>query len=172
MTNQQLVMYLSDAEAMRSLGIFLGQSLSAGSTILLEGDLGSGKTTLVQGIGAGLGIVDAIVSPTFTLINEYSEGRIPLYHLDLYRLQPKEVDSLHLETYWEGMEIPLGIVAIEWAERLVYQPNNYLRIKLAYTDNGRKIEFMPVGTWDMKKILAKYQNLGCIARLNERGIGF
>src|SRR3712207_9003146 len=98
--------FLADAQATRSLGVKLGQSLSAGSVILLQGDLGAGKTTLVQGIGAGLGITDSIVSPTFTLINEYPEGRLPLYHLDLYRLQPQEVEALQLETYWEGVEMP------------------------------------------------------------------
>src|SRR4028118_407740 len=108
--------FLADAEATRSLGLSLGQSLPAGSVILLEGDLGAGKTTLVQGIGEGLGISDPIVSPTFTLINEYMEGRLPLYHLDLYRLEAKQVAALNLETYWEGVEVTPGIVAIEWAE--------------------------------------------------------
>jgi tRNA threonylcarbamoyladenosine biosynthesis protein TsaE len=73
--------FLADAQATRSLGISLGQSLPAGTVILLLGELGAGKTTLVQGIGAGVGITEPIVSPTFTLINEYLEGRLPLYHL-------------------------------------------------------------------------------------------
>ena len=128
MTTKFITLSLADAQATRSLGITLGQNLSAGSVILLEGNLGSGKTTLVQGIGEGLGISSSIVSPTFTLINEYTEGRLPLYHLDLYRLQPAEVMALNLETYWEGVEVPLGIMAIEWAERLQYKPCSYLRI--------------------------------------------
>jgi len=122
---------LPDVEATRSLGITLGQSLPAGSVILLEGDLGSGKTTLVQGIGEGLGITEPIVSPTFTLINEYTTGRLPLYHLDLYRLQPEEIAALHLETYWEGVEFELGIMAIEWAEKLDYKPPSYLQVCLS-----------------------------------------
>ncbi|WP_250121457.1 tRNA (adenosine(37)-N6)-threonylcarbamoyltransferase complex ATPase subunit type 1 TsaE [Chroococcidiopsis sp. CCMEE 29] len=121
---------LPDVEATRSLGMSLGQSLPAGSVILLEGDLGSGKTTLVQGIGEGLGITEPIVSPTFTLINEY-KGRLPLYHLDLYRLQPEEIAALHLETYWEGVEFELGIMAIEWAEKLDYKPPSYLQVCLS-----------------------------------------
>src|SRR4028118_4 len=124
--------FLANAEATRALGVHLGQSLPTGSTILLEGDLGSGKTTLVQGLGKGLGITEPIVSPTFTLINEYLEGRLPLYHLDLYRLKPSQVEALNPEIYWEGMEVPPGIVAIEWAQRLPYQPSNYLRICLTY----------------------------------------
>ncbi|MBD2438493.1 tRNA (adenosine(37)-N6)-threonylcarbamoyltransferase complex ATPase subunit type 1 TsaE [Nostoc sp. FACHB-110] len=121
---------LADVKATLELGIKLGQTLAAGSVILLAGDLGAGKTTLVQGIGQGLGIVESIVSPTFTLINEYTEGRIPLYHLDLYRLEPQEVAALNLETYWEGIEIDPGIVAIEWAERMPYLPESYLYLHL------------------------------------------
>jgi tRNA threonylcarbamoyladenosine biosynthesis protein TsaE len=133
-------------EATRQLGRNLAQSLPPGSVILLEGDLGSGKTTLVQGLGEGLGIKDPIVSPTFTLINEYPEGRIPLYHLDLYRLEPQEVEALNLESYWEGIEFQPGIVAIEWAERLPYKPNNYLQICLTYqTDGSRQANLITIG---------------------------
>ncbi|MFE1748723.1 tRNA (adenosine(37)-N6)-threonylcarbamoyltransferase complex ATPase subunit type 1 TsaE [Coleofasciculus sp. H7-2] len=148
-----MVIFLADAAATRSLGIALGQSLPASSVLLLEGDLGAGKTTLVQGIGEGLGITEPIVSPTFTLINEYAQGRLPLYHLDLYRLQPEEVEALNLETYWEGFEVPVGIVAIEWAERLPYQPPSFLRVHLTYcADNGRQANLIPVGGFDFKSI--------------------
>ncbi len=136
--------FLADAVATRSLGIALGQSLTPGNVILLEGDLGAGKTTLVQGIGFGLGITEPIVSPTFTLINEYAEGRLPLYHLDLYRLEPREVATLNLETYWEGVEVMPGIVAIEWAERMPYKPDSYLNVRLTCGDEGtRKAEIIP-----------------------------
>ncbi|MBW4689190.1 MAG: tRNA (adenosine(37)-N6)-threonylcarbamoyltransferase complex ATPase subunit type 1 TsaE [Komarekiella atlantica HA4396-MV6] len=136
--------FLADAEATLRLGITLGESLSAGSVILLEGDLGAGKTTLVQGIGKGLGITELVVSPTFTLINEYTEGRLPLYHLDLYRLEPPEVAALNLETYWEGIEVIPGIVAIEWAERMPYKPDSYLSINLTYEHEvTRQAEITP-----------------------------
>lgn len=149
MTTKFITLSLADAQATRSLGITLGQSLSAGSVILLEGDLGSGKTTLVQGIGEGLGITEPIVSPTFTLINEYI-GRLPLYHLDLYRLQPQEVTALNLVSYWEGVEFELGIVAIEWAERLDCKPPIYLQICLRYGDDGdRLVNIFSVGTVDI-----------------------
>lgn len=145
--------FLTDAEATRSLGITLGKCLPASSVILLSGDLGAGKTTMVQGIGEGLGITDAIVSPTFTLINEYTEGRLPLYHLDLYRLQPEEVEALNLDTYWEGIEVPQGIVAIEWAERLPYLPPSYLRLDLTYSvSGGRQAEVVSVGGFDVSVI--------------------
>ena len=140
-----MILDLPDTEATRKFGVALGRSLAAGTVILLQGDLGAGKTTLVQGIAEGLEIQDSIESPTFTLINEYLIGRMPLYHLDLYRLEPEEVEALHLESYWDGLERDLGIVAIEWAERLQYKPDNYLQICLSYQDNGRQIEVISHG---------------------------
>jgi tRNA threonylcarbamoyladenosine biosynthesis protein TsaE len=95
---------------------------------------------LVQGLGEGLGIQATIDSPTFTLINEYFEGRLPLYHLDLYRLNATATAELSLETYWDGTEAELGIVAIEWAERLPYKPSSYLEIRLTYdVERGRHL---------------------------------
>ncbi|WP_310483638.1 tRNA (adenosine(37)-N6)-threonylcarbamoyltransferase complex ATPase subunit type 1 TsaE [Chamaesiphon sp. VAR_48_metabat_403] len=129
--NERIVR-LADAKATQILGIELGKSLTAGSVLLLTGDLGSGKTTLVQGLAQGMGIDDSIVSPTFTIINEYSGARLPLYHLDLYRLTPAEVDDLQLESYWLGLETELGIVAIEWSERLLHLPSDYIQIELTY----------------------------------------
>ncbi len=126
------IVQLPAANATQALGLELGRSLTAGSVLLLTGELGSGKTTLVQGLAQGLNIDDAIVSPTFTIINEYLGGRLPLYHLDLYRLTSAEVDDLHLETYWLGLEAELGIMAIEWAERLSYLPPDYLQLELTY----------------------------------------
>jgi tRNA threonylcarbamoyladenosine biosynthesis protein TsaE len=132
------IVKLPDTSATQILGMDLGRSLTAGSVLLLTGDLGSGKTTLVQGLAQGMSIEDSIVSPTFTIINEYFSGRLPLYHLDLYRLSNAEVDDLHLESYWLGLETEPGIVAIEWAERLSYLPDNYLRIELTHdTVDGR-----------------------------------
>jgi tRNA threonylcarbamoyladenosine biosynthesis protein TsaE len=147
---------LPDFQATYALGLALGQTLEAGSTLLLEGDLGSGKTTLVQGIGAGLGIQESIESPTFTLINEYLEGRLPLYHLDLYRLDPAEVGDLHPELYWEGVEFPLGIMAIEWPERLPYQPFGYLQLHLTdLGEQGRQATITPGDGWAGKGDLEK-----------------
>jgi tRNA threonylcarbamoyladenosine biosynthesis protein TsaE len=141
-------LWLADAEATRSLGKRLGERCPAGTVILLEGDLGAGKTTLVQGIGEGLGLDEAIVSPTFTLIVEYLDGRLPLYHLDLYRLEPKDIPSLNLESYWEGIEVEPGIVAIEWSARLPYLPPDYLRIALTHCDRGRSATIERVGDWE------------------------
>jgi tRNA threonylcarbamoyladenosine biosynthesis protein TsaE len=136
---------LADPIATHRLGIRLGESLTAGSVLLLQGNLGSGKTALVQGIGAGLGIAEPVVSPTFVLLNEYFEGRLPLYHFDLYRLSSPEAEALYLENYWEGTEMPLGVVAIEWAERLVQPPLSYLQIQLNLAAEGRRAMLSPVG---------------------------
>lgn len=142
--------YLQDTKATREFGINLAKTLKPGTVILLQGDLGAGKTTLVQAIGEGLGISDPIVSPTFTLINEYTDGILPLYHLDLYRLEPQEVALLHLETYWEGVDTTLGIVAIEWPERMPYLPPSYLKLILTYEkDNSRYVEIISSNYLDM-----------------------
>lgn len=132
--------FLKDAFATRRLGIILGQTLSCNSVILLEGDLGSGKTTLVQGLGEGLGIDEPIVSPTFTIINEYNRARLPLYHLDLYRLEAAEIIALNLDSYWEGIEVEPGIVAIEWAQRMPYKPKTYLTIHLTVRSESQYLE--------------------------------
>jgi tRNA threonylcarbamoyladenosine biosynthesis protein TsaE len=137
---------LADPDSTQKLGRKLGELLPAGSVILLTGDLGAGKTTLVQGIGLGLGIREAIVSPTFTLVAEYLEGRLPLYHLDLYRLETSEVAQLYLETYWEGIDVPLGITAIEWAQRLPDKPKQYIDLHLAYLpETGRQATLKMIG---------------------------
>ncbi|BAW97204.1 hypothetical protein NIES970_21500 [[Synechococcus] sp. NIES-970] len=132
------IMLLENAAATQALGIKLGESLPENTVILLKGDLGAGKTTLTQGIGLGLGISEAIASPTFTLVNEYHTGRIPLYHLDLYRLEPEQVNSLYPETYWEGEDYPPGLTVIEWSERLPYLPERYFQIALCHTNDDQR----------------------------------
>jgi tRNA threonylcarbamoyladenosine biosynthesis protein TsaE len=160
-------LFLANEMATRSLGIALGRSLPSGSILLLEGDLGSGKTTLVQGIGAGLGITEPISSPTFILLNEYPEGRIPLYHLDLYRLQPSEVDAMHLESYWDGTEFPLGMVAIEWAERLGYLPLSYWTIQLTSVETGgRQAVLRAIGEMAQAQLMRLRSSLKLAAESN------
>ncbi|MEL7034539.1 MAG: tRNA (adenosine(37)-N6)-threonylcarbamoyltransferase complex ATPase subunit type 1 TsaE [Cyanobacteria bacterium J06592_8] len=150
----KLTICLENSQATYHLGQRLGELLVSGCILLLEGDLGAGKTTLVQGLGAGLAIRENIESPTFTLINEYHSGRIPLYHLDLYRLDPAEVEQLNLELYWEGIEVPPGITAIEWAERLTYKPRDFIQINLTYQlDQGRFAEIIYPEHFDLKSQL-------------------
>ncbi|NJM48549.1 MAG: tRNA (adenosine(37)-N6)-threonylcarbamoyltransferase complex ATPase subunit type 1 TsaE, partial [Alkalinema sp. RU_4_3] len=135
----ELTGLLRDAAATRALGLYLGARLTAGSCLLLAGDLGAGKTSLIQGLGLGLGITESIDSPTFTLINEYLDGRLPLYHLDLYRLEPSEVAALYLENYWEAIEVDPGITAIEWPECLAYGPDCFLQVELTHRGEGRGV---------------------------------
>lgn len=129
--------FLENLAATHRWGQRLGAMLSPGAIILLSGDLGTGKTSLVQGMAKGLGIAEAIVSPTFNIINEYHEGRCPLYHLDLYRLNPLEVEYLYPEQYWLGEDFPLGVVAVEWPERLPFFPSQYVQIHLNQQGEGR-----------------------------------
>ncbi|MBE9222828.1 tRNA (adenosine(37)-N6)-threonylcarbamoyltransferase complex ATPase subunit type 1 TsaE [Cyanobacterium stanieri LEGE 03274] len=129
---------LANEQETRKLGQTLADDLSPNTVILLRGNLGAGKTTFIQGLAVGLGIQGAIASPTFTLINEYLEGRLPLYHIDLYRLQPEEIKQLHLQTYWEGIEVEPGITAIEWSELLPHLPSHYLQIELSINDDDTR----------------------------------
>jgi len=123
--------YTDNLHATQAIATQLAQLVHAGTIILLEGNLGSGKTTFMQAFGYALGINTTIASPTFTLIDEYTEGRLPLYHIDLYRLEPSQVPSLHLEEYWRGEDFPLGVVAIEWASKLPSIPAEHLKINLS-----------------------------------------
>ena len=102
--------------ATRALARTLAAKLTPGTVLLLSGDLGAGKTAFVKGIAEGLGI-DArdVTSPTFTLVHEYRGGRLPLIHVDLYRLDRAELDDIGLDADLADA----GVVAIEWAERLV-----------------------------------------------------
>ncbi len=121
---------LENQQATQKLGEKLAEKLLPNDVILLKGDLGAGKTTFIQGLGVGLGITEPIVSPTFTLINEYPEGKIPLYHIDVYRLSTEQIKYLHLENYWEGIEVEVGITAIEWANLLPTLPPSYISLEL------------------------------------------
>ena len=127
----KIELYADNLGVTQAIATQLAQLVPAGTIILLDGNLGSGKTTFMQAFGRAIGINTTISSPTFTLIDEYTEGRLPLYHIDLYRLEPSQVPSLHLEEYWRGEDFPLGIVAIEWASKLINIPTCHLKINLS-----------------------------------------
>ena len=95
------------------LGKKIGLEAKAGEIICLDGDLGVGKTVFTQGFAKGLGIDEAVNSPTFTIIQEYDEGRLPLYHFDVYRIgDPEEMYEIGYEDYFYGQ----GVCLIEWAK--------------------------------------------------------
>ena len=130
---------LTDSEAAtEAAGARLGASLSAGDVVLLYGDLGAGKTAFVRGLARGVGADPADVSsPTFTIVQEYA-GRLTLYHVDLYRLEEKEVDDLGLEELVLGD----GIVAIEWAERWRGRPDDVIEVRIEHAgEDTRRILF-------------------------------
>ena len=122
------------------LGRIIGEDLASGDVIALVGELGTGKTTITQGIARGLGVSEKyyITSPTFTLINEYP-GEVTLYHLDVYRLAgPDDLSDMGYEEYFFGD----GVAVIEWAEKIKdILPDDALNIVLSYREGSeREIE--------------------------------
>jgi tRNA threonylcarbamoyladenosine biosynthesis protein TsaE len=109
--------------------------LDAGDVVLLFGELGAGKTAFVRGLARGLGArPDDVSSPTFTLVQEYRGGRVPLYHVDLYRLAPAEIADLGLDELIEAD----GIVAIEWADRWRDRPHDAIEVTIRDAGDNRR----------------------------------
>ncbi|MBR6165311.1 MAG: tRNA (adenosine(37)-N6)-threonylcarbamoyltransferase complex ATPase subunit type 1 TsaE [Clostridia bacterium] len=129
----------NSAAETRDLGEQLAAELQAGDVVLLEGDLGAGKSELTRGIARGLGVTETVTSPSFTILNVYESGRCPLYHFDWYRLESaEELYELGLDEYLGGD----GIAVVEWPERCPEAiPERTLRIRLEDTgeENRRRI---------------------------------
>ena len=102
-------------EETEALGARLARALEPGAVVAFTGDLGAGKTAFVRGLARGLGIRDRVTSPTFTIVNEYEGGRLPLFHFDLYRLG--SADEL-FDIGWEDYLARGGVCAVEWSERM------------------------------------------------------
>ena len=133
-----MIVRTASAGETRRFGVELAGRLRPDGIALLFGDLGSGKTVLTQGIAEGLGL-DArqIQSPTFTLIHEYDRGPARLVHVDLYRLQPEEVEGIGLEELLAGD----GVKVVEWADRLPYRvPATEIRLEIGRGPGQRRIE--------------------------------
>ena len=142
-----------------SLGSRIGALLRPGEVLLLVGDLGTGKTTFVQGLAAGLDIATRPRSPTFTMVHTYDGGKYPLVHVDLYRLDTSnEVLSLGLEELFE----PPAVAVVEWGEKATpIVGDHYLELDFAWEPGGsgvsagdgddvRNIRFLPVGRWQSR----------------------
>jgi tRNA threonylcarbamoyladenosine biosynthesis protein TsaE len=124
----------SEAET-TAAGEELGAQLGAGDVVLLYGDLGAGKTAFVRGLARAVGAdPDQVSSPTFTIVQQYDGMSTTLYHVDLYRIEPSEVEDLGLEDLVSGD----GVVAIEWAERWKGRPSDAVGVTLDYVDDERR----------------------------------
>jgi tRNA threonylcarbamoyladenosine biosynthesis protein TsaE len=119
----------------------LGSVLEKGDVLTLAGDLGAGKTTFTKGLAKGLGITRTVNSPTFTIIKEYN-GRLPLYHMDVYRLEDSDED-LGFEEYFSGE----GVCVVEWAVFIEdYLPKERLELVISHIgDDEREIRLTPLG---------------------------
>ena len=128
----------------RALGCHLAAQLCSGDVLLLLGDLGAGKSELTRGIARGLGVSSPVASPSFTILNVYDEGRIPLYHFDWYRLNSAE------ELYEMGMDEYLGgdgVAVVEWPSRCPEAvPEKHLEVRIDPVDDcAREIALIPRG---------------------------
>ncbi len=138
----------TDAEMTRALGSALACELESGDVVVLSGDLGTGKTVFAQGVAAGLGVTERVVSPTFAIAREYA-GRLPLHHLDVYRLDHvQEAIDLGLDELFED-----AVTLIEWGEGVRdLLPADRLEVELALdpadvaAENLRRITVTPIGT--------------------------
>jgi tRNA threonylcarbamoyladenosine biosynthesis protein TsaE len=119
---------LTESEAQTAhVAAELAARLLPGTVLLLSGDLGAGKTAFVRGLAEGLGLrPDAVTSPTFTLVHEYRGGRLPLQHVDLYRLDQADLETLGLD---EALA-EAGVVAVEWPERLRRRPPGAIDVEI------------------------------------------
>lgn len=127
----------ADPESTLLLGERLARLLKPGAVVAFYGDLGAGKTTMIKGFARGLGVTETVKSPSFVIITEY-QGRVPVYHIDLYRIRStEELVEIDLDTYLQSD----GISFIEWAERAEgLLPEKTIRIKLTVLPRGRRIE--------------------------------
>ena len=125
------------------IGRKLGENVKRGDILCLNGDLGVGKTVFSQGFACGMGITEPISSPTFTIVQTYEEGDMPLYHFDVYRIgSSDEMYDIGYDEYINGD----GVCIIEWANLIDdILPDEYLYIELKYKDMSREMILNPVG---------------------------
>ena len=135
---KEKVIIIRNESETEKFGIELAGKLDPGAVIALEGDLGTGKTTLTKSIARGLGIDDVITSPTFNIVKEYRSGRLPLFHFDVYRIgDVDEMYEIGYEEYFYGD----GVCIVEWADLIEdIIPDDAIRIQIEYGDKeGERI---------------------------------
>ena len=118
-----------------ALGQALAQRLTPGTVLAFEGDLGAGKTAFTRGIARGLGIQDPVTSPTYTIVNEYLSGRLPLFHFDMYRLRSE--DDL-FDIGWEDYLERGGVCAVEWSENVAGAMEGAVRVRIEKRDENTR----------------------------------
>ena len=135
--------FLENEESTKKIGEIIGEKLFNGAILCLNGDLGAGKTTLTKSIAKALKIDEDITSPTFTIVNEYTEASIPLYHFDVYRIgEAYEMYDIGFDEYINSD----GICIIEWSSIIRdILPKERLEINLNYSGTGREIEIISYG---------------------------
>ncbi|MFC0274521.1 tRNA (adenosine(37)-N6)-threonylcarbamoyltransferase complex ATPase subunit type 1 TsaE [Metabacillus herbersteinensis] len=138
-----IIFKTGQSEETSTLAMKVAALLKPGYVLTLEGDLGAGKTTFTKGLAKGLGIKRNVNSPTFTIIKEYTDGSLPLYHMDVYRLEDSDED-LGFDEYFNGN----GVTVVEWAHHIEDQlPLKRLDIKIIRSgDDHREITFHPKGS--------------------------
>ncbi len=132
-----MIFTTNSPEETENIGQALAQKLSPGAIIAYEGDLGAGKTAFTRGLARGLGCTEPVTSPTYTIVNEYLSGKMPLFHFDMYRLHSS--DDL-FDIGWEDYLERGGICAVEWSENVADALDDPIRICIQKTgDESRRI---------------------------------
>ena len=140
-----LMFYSRNEDELIAIGQKIGEKLEAGQVIVLTGDLGAGKTTLTKGLARGLDITQMIKSPTYTIVRQY-EGRLPLYHLDVYRIGD-DPDSIDLDDFLYGD----GVTVIEWGQLLADNLlDDYLELIIERTEEGRQVTAQAHGSQSLR----------------------
>ncbi|MFR4968158.1 tRNA (adenosine(37)-N6)-threonylcarbamoyltransferase complex ATPase subunit type 1 TsaE [Lactobacillus kalixensis] len=153
---------INSSEEMQNLGATIAKTAQPNDLLLLTGDLGAGKTTMTQGIGRALGVRRPVKSPTFTIVREYREAKIPLFHMDFYRLENDDLSSIDLNAYLHED----GLVVMEWPQVIMTElPDEYLQLNIKRVDDSwnstkREVEIQAKGKrnedWE-NDILTKFK---------------
>ena len=154
------ISFLTDsAEKTERFGEALSKYLEAGSVIALDGDLGAGKTCLTRGIARGIGVIDPVASPTFTIVNEYEGGRLMVYHFDTYRLGGEDdFYASGLDEYFQKG----GLCIIEWSEVIDNAlPSETMKMKISGNGDERRFDVSEFGNVSAGNVIKAAAEAGC-----------
>ena len=154
------ISFLTDsAEKTEKFGEALSKFLEAGTCIDLDGDLGAGKTCLTRGIARGIGVIDPVASPTFTIVNEYEGGRLMVYHFDTYRLAGEDdFYASGLDEYFQKG----GLCIIEWSEVIdAALPKDTMKMKISGNGDERRFDITDTGSVGAENLINAALEAGC-----------